>query len=192
MRAFLDEPDPLIITKSSAKSLVHRRVNMDYVGVKTYDAGGALTGEHRFVGLFTSGAYSLAASDIPLLRKKAAAVTARAKLDPRSHDGKALAHILDTFPRDELFQMSEEEVAGTALGILRLGGLPRVRLFLRFDRFDRFASALVFAPRNRIDAGRIAAIHALLARALDGRTTPLRRRGGRKRAGAPALYHRPQ
>ncbi len=150
---FLNEPEALIIAKSSALSLVHRRVHMDYVGVKTFDANGRFTGEHRFVGLFTSGAYSLNPRQIPLLRRKIAAVTARAGLAPASHDGKALAHILDTFPRDELFQISEDELYAIAMGIMRLGGRPKVRLFLRFDRFDRFASALLFAPRDHLNAG---------------------------------------
>jgi len=171
VQAFLDEADPLIVTKSSTMSLVHRRVHMDYVGVKTFDAKGAFTGEHRFVGLFTSGAYSLSPRQIPLLRRKIAAVAARAGLSPTSHDGKALAHILDTFPRDELFQISEDELYAIAMGILRLGGRPKVRLFLRFDRFDRFASALVFAPRDHVTPASRARIHTLLAAALNGRSS---------------------
>ncbi len=171
VQKFLDEPQPLIVTKSSSLSQVHRRVHMDYVGVKTFDAAGKFTGEHRFVGLFTSGAYSLNPRQIPLLRQKIAAVTARGALSPTSHDGKALAHILDTFPRDELFQVSEDELYAIAMGILRLGGRPKVRLFLRYDRFDRFASALLFAPRDHVNPAVRARIHALLARALNGRTS---------------------
>ena len=171
VRAYLDSNGPLIVSKSSSRSLVHRRVHMDYIGIKLYDGQGRLRGEHRFVGLFTSGAYSLNPREIPLLRQKIAAVTARAGLDPRSHDGKALAHILDTYPRDELFQVSEGELADTALGITRLAGLPRVKLFLRFDRFDRFASALLFAPRDHMNAAVRENIHQILATALNGRTS---------------------
>ncbi|HWD28698.1 MAG TPA: NAD-glutamate dehydrogenase [Rhizomicrobium sp.] len=169
VRAFLTQPSPLIITKSNERSLVHRRVHMDYVGVKTFDAAGTLTGERRFVGLFTSGAYSRRPSDIPLLRKKVAHVAERAGLPPASHDGKALAHILDTYPRDELFQISEDELFETAQGILRLGERPTVRVFLRFDRFDRFVSALVFVPRDRYDTQARERIHEILAKALNGR-----------------------
>jgi glutamate dehydrogenase len=169
VRAYLDQPEPLIVTKSNARSLVHRRAHMDYIGVKTFDAEGRFHGERRFVGLFTSGAYNLSPREIPLLRKKCAAVMARAGLAPASHDGKALAHILDSFPRDELFQVSEDELFETATGILRLGGRPKVKLFLRFDRFDRFVSALLFAPRDHVNSELRLKIHALLARALDGR-----------------------
>ncbi|MEJ0026977.1 MAG: NAD-glutamate dehydrogenase [Rhizomicrobium sp.] len=169
VRAFLTQPSPLIITKSNERSLVHRRVHMDYVGVKTFGADGKLTGERRFVGLFTSGAYSRRPSDIPLLRRKVADVLAHAGLPPASHDGKALAHILDTYPRDELFQISEEDLFAIAQGILRLGERPTVRVFLRFDRFDRFVSALVFVPRDRYDTHARERIHEILAKALNGR-----------------------
>ncbi|HVZ91088.1 MAG TPA: NAD-glutamate dehydrogenase [Rhizomicrobium sp.] len=167
--AFLMEPEPIIITKSNERSLVHRRVHMDYVGVKIFDTNGALAGERRFVGLFTSGAYSMRPGDIPLLRRKVENVKRRAGLAPNSHDGKALAHILDTFPRDELFQISEDELFHTALGILRLGERPKVRVFLRFDRFDRFVSALVYVPRDRYDTQARERIHAILAKAFNGR-----------------------
>ncbi|MGA9794986.1 MAG: NAD-glutamate dehydrogenase [Rhizomicrobium sp.] len=169
VRAYLKQPEPLIITKSNERSVVHRRVHMDYIGVKLFDAKGNLTGERRFVGLFTSGAYSRRPGDIPLLRKKVEHVLERANLPARSHDAKALTHILDTFPRDELFQVSEDELFATAMGILRLGERPKVRVFLRFDRFDRFASALVFVPRDRYDTAAREKIHAILAKALDGR-----------------------
>ncbi|HEV2561378.1 MAG TPA: NAD-glutamate dehydrogenase [Rhizomicrobium sp.] len=169
VRAFLMQPSPLIITKSNERSRVHRRVHMDYVGVKIFDAKGKLTGERRFVGLFTSGAYSRRPDDIPLLRLKTRHVRERAGLAPDSHDGKALAHILDAFPRDELFQITEDELLATAMGILRLGERPKLRVFLRFDRFDRFVSALVFVPRDRYDTHAREKIHAILAKAFNGR-----------------------
>jgi len=169
IRAFLDTPDPLIVTKSAARSMVHRRAHMDYIGIKTFDAGGAFVGERRFVGLFTSNAYSAQPRTIPILRRKIEAVMAHAGLSPTSHDGKALTHILDTFPRDELFQVSADELYGIATGILHMGGLPRLKLFLRFDRFDRFVSALLLAPRDHINAKSRTDIHALLAKAFNGR-----------------------
>ena len=169
VRGFLAQAEPLIITKSNERSVVHRRVHMDYIGVKMFDANGRLSGERRFVGLFTSGAYSRRAGDIPLLRLKVERVRERAGFPPNSHDGKALAHILDSFPRDELFQVSEEELFDTALGILRLGERPKVKVFVRCDRFDRFVSLLVYVPRDRYDTHAREKIHRILARAYDGR-----------------------
>jgi len=166
---FLTHPAPIIITKSNARSTVHRHAHMDYVGVKTFDARGNLTGERRFVGLFTSSAYSNSPAAIPLLRRKVHNVLAYSGLPPASHDGKALSHVLEAFPRDELFQISEDELLSTALGILSLADRPKVRLFLRFDKFDRFVSALVFVPRERFNGAVRAKIHTLLANAFDGR-----------------------
>jgi glutamate dehydrogenase len=171
VRAFLNEPSPLIITKSNLRSQVHRRVHMDYIGVKRFDAKGNLTGERRFVGLFTSTAFSTLPADIPLLRHKVEHVIAGSGLPRDGHDGKALAHILDTFPRDELFQIGEDELLATALGILNLGERPKVRVFLRFDRFDRFVSALVYVPRERYNTTVRQRIHGILARAFNGRET---------------------
>ena len=171
VRAFLNAPDPIIVTKSATRSLVHRRAHMDYIGIKTFDPNGQFIGERRFVGLFTSNAYSAQPRTIPLLRRKIEAVMTHAGLASASHNGKALIHILDTFPRDELFQISADELYVIATGILHMGGLPRLKLFLRFDRFDRFVSALLVAPRDRVDAKVRGDIHALLAKALDGRTS---------------------
>src|SRR5215471_13512724 len=169
LREFFMQPAPLVITKSSTRSVVHRRAHMDYIGIKKFDGNGKLIGERRFVGLFTSTAYSQLAGEIPLLRKKIAQVLEGSGLPLAGHDGKSLAHILDTFPRDELFQIGEEELLPTALGILNLADRPKVRIFLRFDKFDRYVSALVFFPRERYSGSVRMKIHALLARAFNGR-----------------------
>ncbi|HEV7689626.1 MAG TPA: NAD-glutamate dehydrogenase, partial [Hyphomonadaceae bacterium] len=70
IRTFLNEPSPIIVAKASFVSHVHRRTHADYVGVKRYDARGEVTGETRFVGLFTSEAYTRTADEVPLIRRK--------------------------------------------------------------------------------------------------------------------------
>ena len=105
IRAFLHGPDPLIVTKANAKSVVHRRTYLDYIGVKTYDSKGALAGELRIVGLFTSTAYTRSVMKIPYLRSKAETVIAKSGFDPHDHSGKALINVLESYPRDELFQV---------------------------------------------------------------------------------------
>ncbi|MFZ5610463.1 MAG: NAD-glutamate dehydrogenase [Pseudomonadota bacterium] len=151
MRHFLLTKEPVIITKANVKSTVHRRVHMDHVGVKEFDAKGRVIGEHRFVGLFTSTAYSRPARSIPFLRRKVAQVIERSEFDARSHAGKAIAHILEIFPRDELFQIDVETLYHTALGILYLHERPRAKVFFRIDRFERFVSVLAFIPREYYD-----------------------------------------
>src|SRR5690606_9692583 len=105
IRAFLHGPDPLIVTKANAKSLVHRRIYLDYIGVKTYDAKGGLLGELRIVGLFTYTAYTRSVVNIPYLRSKVNAVVAGSGFDPADHSGKTLIRVLESYPRDELFQI---------------------------------------------------------------------------------------
>ena len=166
--AFLREPKPLIVAKANVRSLVHRRVHLDYIGVKRYGPNGQLAGEFRIVGLFTSTAYTRPARSIPYLRRKLAAVEQRAGFDPNSHSGKALANVIEQYPRDELFQIDEDTLFNFALSILQLDEHPRVRVLARRDRFDRFVSVLVFVPRERYDSEIRAQIGAYLAKAFDG------------------------
>jgi len=167
--AFLNEPRPLIIAKANIHARVHRRVYLDYIGVKRFDAAGNLAGEFRIVGLFTSTAYTRSAHGIPYLRRKIADVEARAGFDPRSHFGKAFANVLEHYPRDELFQIDEDTLYQFALAIMQLDERPRVRVLARRDRFDRFVSIMVFVPRERYDSAIRARIGAYLAGAFLGR-----------------------
>ncbi len=169
--AFLKEPRPLIIAKANIHAHVHRRVYLDYIGVKRFDAAGNLVGEFRIVGLFTSTAYTRSAHAIPYLRRKIAAVEKRAGFQPASHSGKALANVLEHYPRDELFQLDEDTLYRFALAILQLDERPRVRVLARFDRFDRFVSVLVYVPRERYDSAIRARIGDYLASAFLGRVS---------------------
>lgn len=138
----------LVVTKANTRSTVHRPGYTDYIGVKRYDAQGRVIGEHRFLGLFTSTAYSARVAETPLLRGKVDAIARRAGLPPGGHLAKALDHILETFPRDELFQIADDDLYETALGILALGERQRLRLFVRRDPFDRYVSCLLYVPRE--------------------------------------------
>src|SRR5215470_13411481 len=169
--AFLKEPRPLIVAKANIHSRVHRRAYLDYIGVKRFDAAGNLIGEHRIIGLFTSTAYTRSAHSIPYLRRKIAAVEQRAGFTPSSHSGKALANVLEHYPRDELFQIDEDTLYRFAIAILQLDERPRVRVLARHDRFDRFVSVLVFVPRERYDSDIRTQIGAYLANAFIGRVS---------------------
>jgi len=166
--AFLQEPRLLIIAKANVHARVHRRVYLDYVGIKRFDAAGNLIGELRIVGLFTSTAYTRSAHSIPYLRRKIASVEARAGFDPNSHSGKALTNVLENYPRDELFQIGEDTLYHFAVAILQLDERPRVRVLARRDRFDRFVSVLVYVPRERYDSDIRVKIGDYLSRAFIG------------------------
>lgn len=168
VRAYARRPELLVVTKSTARSTVHRPGYLDYVAVKRFDAQGNVCGEDRFLGLFTSTAYSANPADIPLLRRKVLHVISRAGLAPGSHAGKALVNILENYPRDELFQTGAEELLRTAMGILHLGERQRFRLFVRRDPFERFVSCLLYAPRENYTTELRQKWQAILVQAFNG------------------------
>ena len=169
IREFMREPTVLIVIKANVGSRVHRRVRMDYVGIKLYSPDGRLEGELRLVGLFTSGAYTRSARQIPYVRHKVAQVLERAGFDPASHSGKAVQHILEEYPRDELFQVDAETLYNFVMEILTLYERPRVRVLARADKFDRFVSVLVFIPREKYDTDVRTRVAAFLAQVYKGR-----------------------
>ncbi|CAN7694783.1 NAD-glutamate dehydrogenase [Bosea sp. LjRoot9] len=169
IRAFLAKPQALIITKANVKSRVHRRVHLDYVGVKLFTSDGRLDGELRIVGLLTSNAYTGSARAIPYLRLKVARVARNIGFDPASYSGRALMNVLDAFPRDELFQIDSVTLESFALDILQLTERPRIRALARADEFDRFVSILVFIPKDRYDTTVRRRVGEFLARIYEGR-----------------------
>ncbi|MBM3558317.1 MAG: NAD-glutamate dehydrogenase [Alphaproteobacteria bacterium] len=171
VRAFLREPAALTVTKANERATVHRRVHMDVIALKRHAANGKVTGEHIIAGLFTSEAYNRSPRAIPLLRRKIATVLGRAGFLPASHDRKALANILETYPRDELLQIGIDGLYDNAIGILHLQERRRVALFVREDPFRRYVTALVFVPRERYNTELRQRMAAVLERAFGGVTT---------------------
>src|SRR5262249_11516225 len=162
-------PVPIIVvTKANTRSTVHRPGYTDYIGVKRYNENGEVIGEHRFLGLFTSTAYSARVGETPLLRGKVEAIAQRAGFPPAGHLAKSLQHILESYPRDELFQTSDAELYETVLCILALGELHRLRLFIRRDPFDRFVACLVYVPREAYSTDLRVKFQRILMQAFDG------------------------
>ncbi len=168
VRLYVSRPELLTITKADRQSPVHRPVLLDVIGVKRFDADGRVVGHYQFVGLFTSAAYTERAIDIPILRQHLRTVIDRAGFERGGHDGKALMNILETFPRDELFQVDVDQLYETALGVLHLQDRQRVALFLRRDPYERFVTALVYVPVDRYNTRLRSQINDILARAFDG------------------------
>ncbi|HKI65003.1 MAG TPA: NAD-glutamate dehydrogenase, partial [Burkholderiales bacterium] len=136
-------PELLVLSKANARATVHRPGYLDYVGVKRFDAEGRVSGERRLLGLYTHTVYTANPGAIPVLRRKVAQVQARAGFLPASHDGKALASILEDYPRDELMQIEPGELYAHAIAILRLGQRQRTRLLVRRDAYGRFVTCLL-------------------------------------------------
>lgn len=171
IRTFLKEPTPLFVAKANVKSRIHRRVYLDYVGVKLLNAHGDLEGELRVVGLFTSTAYTGSARTIPYLRHKVARVIERAGFDLGGHSGKALVNVLESYPRDELFQVDVDTLFRFSMDVLALSERPRLRALARVDRFDRFVSVMVYVPKDRYDTQVRLRIGEYLAQIYDGRVS---------------------
>ena len=169
IRQYFYAPSPLIITKANVVSRVHRRQHLDYIGIKTYSAAGRLVGELRLVGLFTPSAYMQSVRAVPVLRQKIKAVLEQCGFPAESHNGVALIDTLETFPRDELFQIGAERLKDWSVAILDLELRPRPRVFVRRDRFDRFVSVLVYVPRDRFNSTTRERIGQLLAGTFKGR-----------------------
>lgn len=168
IRDFLSQKRPLLVTKANTRARVHRTVHMDYISVKKYDKKGNPAGEKQFVGLFTSKSYMETSSEVPILRQKIKAVKEKAPFSATGHTGKALTHILETFPRDELFLVNSSQLLETALEILRLLERPRPRAFIREDKYERYVSAIVYVPRENYHSGLRLKIEKILCDAYDG------------------------
>lgn len=164
----MDKNTILILTKSTAISTVHRPVHLDYLGIKRFDKKGNVIGEWRFFGLYSSAAYVARLQDIPLLRKKLAHIVERANVDPNSHNGKNLKHILNSYPRDEMLQAPVDELYHTIKSILTIQERRQLRVFLRKDIYGRFLNALVYVPRDRYNTELRIKMQAILMDACNG------------------------
>ncbi|MCH0566906.1 MULTISPECIES: NAD-glutamate dehydrogenase [unclassified Streptomyces] len=152
-RAKAREHNLLVLTKANSRATVHRPSYLDYVGVKKFDAEGNVVGERRFLGLFSSAAYTESVLRVPVIRRKVDAVLRGAGFSPNSHDGRDLLQIMETYPRDELFQTPVDELQAIVTSVLYLQERRRLRLYLRQDEYGRYYSALVYLPRDRYTTG---------------------------------------
>ncbi len=168
LKRLVTEPTPLIVAKSTLRARVHRRTAADYISVKRYNDQGEAIGEIRFVGLFTSESFTEATRNIPMLRRKAEWVLHQTGFAPGGHNAKTLRKIIEYYPREELWQMTREELLATSRGILHLLDRPRARVFTRRDRFNRFVTALVYVPKDRYDTKLREALGSAIARLYGG------------------------
>ena len=183
----LERPQLLVITKDNHKSRVHRPAYLDYLGIRLLDEAGKVVGERRFLGLFASTAYSEAVGRIPLLRQKAEEVLRRSQYDESSHGGKAIMDVLDTYPRDELFQAPVDELAHAVEKVAHLKERRQVRLFVRRDAYGRYLSCLVYLPRDRYTTAVRNKMQDILLYQARRRDDRLHRPGDRVGAGPVAL-----
>jgi glutamate dehydrogenase len=158
----------LVLTKANSRATVHRTGYLDYIGVKVFGPGGEVTGERRFIGLFASSAYTGSVLEIPVVRRTVGAVLDTAGFSPESHSGKDLLQILETYPRDELFEISVPDLSEISISVMQLQERRRTRLFIRPDVYGRFVSCLVYLPRDRFTTAIRTTVTAILRTAVGG------------------------
>ncbi|GHJ51928.1 NAD-glutamate dehydrogenase [Nonomuraea sp. TT08I-71] len=158
----------LIITKANSRATVHRSAYLDYIGFKIFNDSGEVVGERRFLGLFSTAAYRTSVQELPVVRRKVAEVLDRSGLSLRSHSGKDLLQILETYPRDELFQIKTDDLYHAVIGVLRMAGRRQLRVFLRRDAYGRFISCLIYLPRDRFTTQNRLRMQDILLRELNG------------------------
>jgi len=151
-RGFVHDPSIIVINKSNVISRVGRQAELDYFAVKFSDSQGDVRGELKVIGLFSADAYTASTKDIPILRQKISAVRDSFGFDPASHKGRTLRRVIEEYPRDELFQLDQEAIAGAVARVMPLYEFPRVRVISRVDRFHRSASVIAFIPRDRYNS----------------------------------------
>ncbi|HVM28675.1 MAG TPA: NAD-glutamate dehydrogenase [Mycobacteriales bacterium] len=139
----------LVVSKAPTTSTVHRPAYLDSIALRRFDASGAVVGEHRLVGLFAAAAYTESIHRVPVVRQKARAVLRRSGFSSVSHSGRELLDILETYPRDELFQAGVDDLHRVAQAVMHLKERRRLRLFLRRDEDASYMSCLVYLPRDR-------------------------------------------
>ncbi len=150
-RKLILSPQILTISKTNTPSTVHRPTYTDYIGIKLFDAKGNVIGERRIIGLYTSAAYNTNPKHIPFLRRKVSQILKSPKIPPTGHARKVMLNILETLPRDDLFQTNVDELTELAMGIYHMQERRRIRLFARRDIYGRFISCLVYVPRERFN-----------------------------------------
>lgn len=143
------KPFIVILTKGNSQSRIHRPAYTDYIGIKKFDSKGHVIGEHRFTGLYTSEVYNQTVESIPLIREKVGRILEASGYYKGSYSYKALHHILENYPRDELLQAAEEDLLEVGSGVVQMQDRDLLRVFVRRDPFGRFFSCMVYIIKDR-------------------------------------------
>ncbi len=169
LAAFMRNDAFISISKTLEKSRVHRYADMDYVGIKAYDDAGQVCAEHRFVGLFTSQAYTSQARHVPIVSSKINEIIENlTDGSQNAYRRRALENILETFPRDELFRLPVSDLARVAEGVFKIQELPQLKVFMCPRPEERAHTVFVYLPLERMNSSVRLKIQQLLMDKLDG------------------------
>lgn len=169
-QTFIQSPSLLVLTQSNTRAFIHRAAYMDIVFIKHFDQNGRVIGARKLIGLYTANAYNTPNRQIPVLRSKIEAVLTQTHADLAGHKGKKLLNILDTYPRDELIEISISELSHIAAGISSLQDRKQTRVFIREDIHRRYVSAMLFMPKDNYNTDVITHIEKILLNAFQGKS----------------------
>jgi glutamate dehydrogenase len=161
----------LAISKSTNKSTIHRPGYLDYIGVKKLNNQGEIIGEWQFWGLFSSVAYNTPIDRIPLVRKKVIKILESTNYAPRSHQGQALKHLLNNYPRDELLQADITDLQLAMKGIIESQERKRLKVVARKDNYCKFISVVLYIPRDKFNTELRVGINDILLKEFMGDST---------------------
>ncbi|TDR17546.1 NAD-glutamate dehydrogenase [Marinicella litoralis] len=162
------QSDLVVITKVNVISKIHRKGNLDYIGLLETNNKGEVIAEHRFIGLFTSVASNTNALKIPYINSKIKVLIRQFGFDSQSHSGKMLMHIINTMPRDEVLQSNTKELFHAVYQSLVIQEKITTQVTARRDKFNRFCSFMVYVPRDLFNTNTRHKIQSLLASSVGG------------------------
>lgn len=168
IKNIVENPYIVEILKARYKSQIHRSSNAERIRIQKFDSKGKVIGEYRLIGLFTSSAYYQNPKLIPIVRHKINQVIASSEYSKNSYNYKNLLSIIESYPRDELFQIETEDLLKITTGIVAISGRSVVRLFVRNDKFSRFVSCLIFIPKDNFNTALSEKVQQHIAAAYNG------------------------
>ncbi len=157
---FFEDKNLISISKLNKASVVHRDAILDCLCIKTLDKKGNIKNASIFIGLFTSILYYQSATLIPIIRDKLRFVLKKANFSPHSYAGKELVSIIEALPRDELFEISSEELYPLVMEIYALLFAAELRVFLR--KRGGHLSCLLFLPTELANSENVKKLKANL------------------------------
>ncbi len=102
--------------------------------------------EYRFLGLLASSAYRESVFAIPVLRERATEVLGLSGLDAMSHTGRAIKNVVETLPRDLVFELDAHALAQLVIDIVGLQERRIVRVFDVAEPVGPLTTVLVYVP----------------------------------------------
>lgn len=155
------------IVKSPVRSTIHKHTRIDCIEIMDLDQDGTLCGLYQFIGIFTRKFFNESPFHIPILCNRVRRAFDRFEIDPMGHNGKILTVILATIPHDELFQFDDDGLHAFCEKVLYQK--QRSAVNIKVDPLGRFATTLIFLPRDKYSPELKSAVRKYLEKTLNGK-----------------------